>query len=192
VETRKDIALAAVALVALGATLRLLPHAANFAPIGAIALFAGVYLKRTYAVLVPVAAMLVSDYFIGFDSLRGRTVVYGSFALIGLLGWLVSKRRNLVTIGLGSLGASVIFYLVTNFAYFYPEAMYPHNWAGIVSSYYNALPFFRHTILGDLYYTGLLFGSYALLAHRHQALITIERYTSAITGFTRTRPSRAA
>jgi hypothetical protein len=45
-----------------------LPHAANFAPIGAIALFGGVYLNKRLALVVPMVAMLISDYFIGFDS----------------------------------------------------------------------------------------------------------------------------
>ena len=38
-----------VILVSLGLTFRLLPHPWNFTPIGAIALFSGVYLGRKYA-----------------------------------------------------------------------------------------------------------------------------------------------
>ncbi len=56
----------AIALVVLGAALRFAPHLPNFAPIAAIALFGGVYLNKKYALIVPIAAMLISDYFIGF------------------------------------------------------------------------------------------------------------------------------
>ena len=34
----------------------------NFAPITAMALFGAVYLDRRYAFIVPLAAMLISDY----------------------------------------------------------------------------------------------------------------------------------
>jgi hypothetical protein len=152
-------------LIVLGATMRLLPHAANFTPIAAVALFGGVYLRRSYALFLPLAAVIISDLAIGFDSLESRLTVYGSFLLIGLVGLAVKKRKNLATVATASIGGSVIFYLVTNFAYFYAPTMYPHNWSGVVSSYYNALPFFRNTLLGDLFYTGLLFGLYELAVY---------------------------
>lgn len=160
----------AVVLVILGVVMRLVPHMANFAPITAIALFSGVYLKKDYALVLPMAAMFVSDAIIGFDSLESRLTVYGSFLLVGLIGLLVRKKKNIATIAAGSIAGSVIFYLVTNFAYLYPPDMYPHNLAGVLSSYYNALPFFRNTLAGDLFYTGLLFGLYetALYAAKHR------------------------
>ena len=153
----------AIALIALGVIMRILPHDANFAPIAAIALFGGVYLKRSYAVLLPVAALMLSDLAIGFDSFQSRAVVYGSVALIGLVGLAVSKRKALATVAGGSIAGSIIFYLTTNFVYFYPPTMYAHNLSGLLSSYYNALPFFRNTLLSDLFYVGALFGSYELI-----------------------------
>ena len=150
----------ALALVLLGATMRLEPHLANFAPIAAIALFAGVYLKKSYALILPVAAMILSDMFIGFNSWQSRLSVYGSFMLVGLIGLAVKKKKNILTVAGGAVSGSIIFYLITNFAYLYPISMYPHDLSGIISSYYNALPFFRNTMAGDLFYTGLLFGAY--------------------------------
>lgn len=150
----------ALALVFLGVALRLVPHLANFAPIGALALFGGVYLNKRYALFLPIAALIVSDAIIGFDSLESRLTVYGSFLLIGIIGLYVRRKKNVATIAAGTIAGSVIFYLITNFAYFYPPDMYAHNLSGIASSYYYALPFFRNTLLGDLFYTGLLFGMY--------------------------------
>jgi hypothetical protein len=160
----------ALALLVLGATMRLLPHAANVTPIAAIALFGGVYLKRRYAFFLPLAALIVSDAAIGFDSVGSRLTVYGSFLLIGLVGLAVRKKKNVATVIGGSIGGSIVFYLITNFAFFYTPTMYPHNLNGVVSSYYNALPFFRNTLLGDLFYTGLLFGLYelAILTTKHR------------------------
>lgn len=152
----------AVLLVLLGVVMRLVPHAANFAPISAIALFGGVYLSRKYALLLPMAALVISDAVIGFDSIESRLTVYGSFLLVGLIGLLVRKNKNFLSIAAGAISGSIIFYLITNFAFFYPPTMYAHNISGVLQSYYMALPFFRNTLLGDVFYTGLLFGIYEL------------------------------
>lgn len=152
----------AVILVLLGVVMRLVPHAANFAPISAIALFGGVYVSRKYALLLPVAALVLSDLVIGFDSIQSRLTVYGSFLLVGLIGLAVRKNKNGLSIAGGALSGSIVFFLITNFAFFYPQTMYAHNLSGILESYYMGLPFFRNTLLGDLFYTGLLFGTYEL------------------------------
>lgn len=143
--------------------MRVIPHIPNFAPIGALALFGGVYLSRKNAFFIPLLAMLVSDYFIGFDSVMMRVIVYGCFLLSVGIGALVKKRKNIITILGGTLAGSVIFYLVTNFAWFYGTNMYTHDLNGIITSYINALPFFRNTLMGDFFYVGVFFGSYELV-----------------------------
>jgi hypothetical protein len=63
----------------------------------------------------------------------------------------------------GTLGASVLFYLITNFGVWIdPVSAYPKNFDGLVQSYIAAIPFFRNTLTGDLVYTGVLFGVYEL------------------------------
>jgi hypothetical protein len=150
-------------IILFGALLRVIPHPANFAPIGATSLFGGVYLKKRYALILPLAAMVVSDIFLGFDSWQSRLSVYGSFLLIGLLGLAIRNHRNIFTVIGASLMGSTLFYLITNLVFIYPAKMYPHTWAGQIASYTNALPFFRNTLLGDLFYVGVLFGSYELV-----------------------------
>ena len=50
------------AMIVLAALSRLLPHPPNFSPVEAMALFGGAwYASRRVALLVPLAAMLVSD-----------------------------------------------------------------------------------------------------------------------------------
>lgn len=152
--------------ILLGAVLRVVPHMANFAPIGAIALFGGVYLEdKKMALIVPMVAMVISDVFIGFDSIQSRLVVYGSFMLIGLIGLLIRNHKNIFTVVGGSILGSTTFYLVTNLVFFYPEKMYQHTWSGQIASYTNALPFFKPTLMGDLFYVGILFGSYELVKY---------------------------
>lgn len=151
--------------ILFGALLRVIPHPANFVPIAATALFAGVYLKKRDALLLPIVIMFISDIFIGFDSIQSRLMVYGSFFLIGLIGLAIRNRKNVFTVMGGSLLGSVLFYLITNCVIFYSTRMYPHTIAGQIASYMNALPFFRNTLLGDLFYSAVLFGSYELVRY---------------------------
>lgn len=139
--------------------LRLLPHLPNFAPIAAMALFGGTYLNKRYALIVPLVAMVVSDIFIGFYNPWILASVYGSFILIGLLGmWLKNNKTVSNVIGASLLG-SVLFFLITNFAVWaVPHSFYPHTLQGLVNSYTMGLPFFRNTLMGDLFYVSVMFG----------------------------------
>ena len=149
--------------IAAAIILRLIPHLPNFAPIAALALFGGTYLNKKYALLVPILAMLISDSIIGFASFWVTFSVYFSFLLIGLLGIWLRKHKTLANvIGVTLLG-SVLFYLITNFAVWALTPWYPKNWAGLSQCYIFALPFFRNTILGDLFYVSTMFGLFELV-----------------------------
>jgi hypothetical protein len=150
----------ALALVVFGVAMRFLPHPANLAPVGAIALFGGAILPRKLAWWLPLAIMIISDYFIGFYS--GIGFVWLSFLLIGLYGMLLRGQGTLARIGLGALGSSVLFFLVSNFGVWLQGHMYPLTWSGLVECYTMALPFFRNTFFGDVLYGSLLFGAWAL------------------------------
>lgn len=150
----------ALLFVFLGVSLRLLPHTPNFAPIAAISLFAGVYLSRKTALVLPLAAMIISDIFLGFYETKLMLFVYGSFLLNVILGFWVKKRKKWPTIFGSSLLGSLLFFLLTNFAVWAFTAWYPPTFAGLIQSYVMALPFFRNTLLGDIFYTVLFFGAY--------------------------------
>lgn len=68
--------------------------------------------------------------------------------------------KKWVRVIISSLGASMVFFFVTNFAFLYES--YPHNFFGIVQSYSNGLPFLKGTIAGDMFYSACLFGGYEL------------------------------
>ncbi|TSC56913.1 MAG: hypothetical protein Greene041639_76 [Parcubacteria group bacterium Greene0416_39] len=150
-------------LIAIGTiTVRLLPHMPNFTPMGALALFVGVYLAKAHkaALLLPLLAMFLSDLFIGFYDAKLMAVVYGSFLSYGVIGMLVVKQKNAQTVLLGSIGGAVIFYLTTNFAVWAFSSWYPHTLSGLMLSYTLALPFFKYTLLGDVFFSALFFGAY--------------------------------
>ena len=152
-----------VILISIGATFRLLPHPWNFTPIVAVALFSGVYLGKKYAFFVPLLAMFLSDVFLGFYEWKLMLAVYGSFALVGLIGLAIKKRKNPATVLAGSLTASILFFLITNFAVWQFSFWYSKTLSGLFQCYLLALPFFRSALLGDLFYTGILFGAYELI-----------------------------
>ena len=169
-----------ITIILFVALLRLFPHPPNFAPVGAMALFGGVYLSKRYSIVAIISTLLISDYFllyinpfsadwINFSTFwppqalfHSTTVfVYASFVANILIGWLISKNRSLLTIGTGSLASSLQFFLVTNFAVWAMGA-YARGFDGLIQSYIMGLPFFGNTLLGDAYYTVAIFGAYEL------------------------------
>jgi hypothetical protein len=165
------------ALILIAAMSRLLPHPMNFAPIAAMALAGGVYLDKRYSLIVPIAALLVSDIFIGFHNTM--IFVYGSFILIGFLGlWLKSHKKVGPILGI-TLLSSFLFFVITNFGVWLTGGgwFYPKTWQGLIECYTLAVPFFRNTVAGDLVYTGVLFGAFEFSSY---TLRMLEKKTARI------------
>lgn len=144
--------------ILLAVVLRLLPHIPNMAPIAAMALFGGVYLNKRYALLVPLIAMVLSDIILGFSLVT--PFVYGSFLLTGVIGLWLKSHRNLASVIFASIVSSTLFFFITNLGVWLVGGLYPHTVQGLEHCYILALPFFRNTAIGDLLYTGVLFGSF--------------------------------
>ena len=162
----------ALGLTLVAAFLRLIPHPFNFTPIGSVALFGGARLSGWQAYVVPLLAMLVTDPLLSFVAgypaySQGTIVVYLSFLVYVWLGRkLIGNSTSPWRIGAVALAGSVQFFLITNFATWYATMLYPHTMGGLTACYVAALPFFSRTVLGDLFYSGVLFGAYALLERR--------------------------
>jgi hypothetical protein len=156
--------------IIIGAMLsRLIPHPPNATSITAVALFSGAYFAdKRLAFALPITALFLSDAMLGFYS--HMEVVYLSFALIVCLGFTLNQRRSVLRIGIAAVLASIVFFLVTNFGVWAFGGLYPHTVRGLAECYILALPFFTHTLIGDLFYTALLFGGFALLQNRFPVL----------------------
>ncbi len=150
--------LIAILIVVLAISTRLLPHPDNFTAVGASALFAGVYLKKKYALWLPLAIMVISDMIIGLHNLIFFT--WGSFMLMGIIGLWIRKRKNIPNVIFGTVTGSLSFFFITNFAVWAFTPMYAKTAQGLVQCYLMGLPFFRNTIAGDLFYVGVIFGAY--------------------------------
>lgn len=154
----------AVLLVALGVMLRLLPHWPNFAPVTALALFGGCYFSKRLALMVPLSVMLISDFFLGFYEWPVALAVYGSFMAAVALGSLLKHKKQWPWIAGGSLMSSLIFFAATNLAVWAFTPWYAKTFSGLAQCFVLALPFWRNTLLGDLFYTGVFFAGYELIS----------------------------
>jgi hypothetical protein len=154
--------MAIVSMVAAAVASRLIPHPWNLTSVAAVALFAGAYVEdRRLAVLVPLAALFVSDLVLGVY--KGMAVVYLSFALIVVMGFWLRERRRAPMIAAATLAGSLLFFVMSNLGVWAFGAFYPKTIEGLAACFTAALPFFRGTLEGDALYSLILFGGFALL-----------------------------
>src|SRR5260221_1437161 len=148
---------------------RLVPHPPNFTPVAALALFGGANFAETRCVcLVPLAALLLSDLFLGFSGLT--LVVYGSFALIVCLGFWLRRRRTVGPIAAAVVSGAVVFFILTNLGVWALTPLYPRTLNGLAECYVVAIPFFWNTLAGDLVDSALHFGGLLLAEKRWPTL----------------------
>jgi hypothetical protein len=133
-------------------------------PMAAVGLMAGYALPRRWALATTVTAMLVSDTLLAsYGSWQVAAAVYAALLAAPLLGSLLRRPLPSHTAGaarlLGlSLTPALVFFVVTNFAVWAFESHYAKTATGLVECYTAALPFLRRMLVGDLAYTGALFG----------------------------------
>jgi hypothetical protein len=153
--------IALLAAIFAAAAMRLVPHPPNVSPIAAMALFGGAYMpRRALAFIAPFAALLLSDAVLGFYA--GMDFVYFSFGLTVLIGWAISSRKTPLKVGAAAIASSMLFFVLTNLGMWLFSGFYPRTSEGLVACYVAAIPFFQNTLAGDLFYTALLFGGFAV------------------------------
>jgi hypothetical protein len=145
-------------MVVLCALARVLPHPANFAPVGAVAVFAGRAFRPSAAVAITLAAMFLSNALLsaahGWPLFTIEALfVYAGFAAQALVGHALRARRGgaIAAAGLGSLA----FFVLSNFGVWIAGG-YGYSAAGVAACYLAAIPFFGPTLAGDLLWTAAL------------------------------------
>ena len=147
--------LLALAILVIAAAVRIAPHPWNFTPVGAMALFSGAFVRdRRLALGFPLLALFAGDLFVGFYKPSVMLLVYATFSLNVLIGFLLRKRRTLPKIAGATLLGSLQFFLVSNFA--------PKTGGGLAACYLAGLPLFWNTLAGDALYATVFFGAFAL------------------------------
>jgi hypothetical protein len=164
--------LAAAGLITLAVIWRLINWKYSVAPnleiVSASALVAGAFLSKRAAVVVPLAAMAVSDILIGNSMILLFT--WSAFGLIGLAGVLLRRLSDrpamLVLASIGAaVGGSTFFFLYTNFGVWLlgDGAMYAKTWSGLVQCYTMGLPFFRTMLVGNVIIVPAYYGAALLV-----------------------------
>lgn len=173
-------------MIVLAAFSRLIPHPANFAPIGAMALFGAAHFRSRWAAfLVPLLAFWLSDLavnnilyaqynpsFVWFYS--GFYWVYGATALTTCLGFLYLKKVKFFIVLGSSIASAFLFFVITNFGVWASGSMYPHDLGGLIACYVAGIPFYGGTLAGNLFYSMALFGGFSFLQYKFPALQSVE------------------
>lgn len=147
-------------LILLGFAVRFIPHAPNMAPVAAIALFAGAYLDKRIVPWVPLVIMVASDLVLGVH----KTVFFtwGAFVVIGYIGMLLRERKVPGAIFATTVFSALFFFAVTNFGVWMASGLYPHTVNGFLTCYAMAVPFLRNTLVSNVVFSLVLFGTYEL------------------------------
>ena len=154
----------AAGLTILGGLMRMVQNL-NFAPVGAISLFAGARMRGWQAYALPIALMAVTDPFLGGYSFA-TPFVYASFLINVWIGARLRRTENAGWIGAAAVAGSLQFFVLTNFGTWLSpwQHTYPHTLSGLGAAFVAAIPFFRGTLLSDLFYAAVLFGLHAVLS----------------------------
>lgn len=171
--------LTVILMMVAGAVLRIIPHAPNFTPTESITIFGAAYLGRKYLALVlPLIIIYCSDFIINntiarsfFTEQEGivwydQYMIYNVIAIIlmVLLSSQFLKKITVSSVLLTTVCASVIFFLVTNFGSWASEkSIYTNDFSGLMNSYLAGWPFFKTSLLSNLVFSVILFGSYELI-----------------------------
>ena len=153
-----------VSIILIGAFSRIIPHPPNFTAIGAISILGGLYFGKNYlAFLIPITAMLLSDFILGYKMVIS---VYIAFLLIIPMGIKIKQNLSNFSVLKTSIYASVLFFLITNFTSWLGNPFYPQNLSGLLMSYAAGIPFFLNTLLGNLFFCFSLFGLYEIISKK--------------------------
>ncbi|MDG2372119.1 MAG: hypothetical protein P8L83_05865 [Flavobacteriaceae bacterium] len=166
-----------IGLILLASFSRIIPHIPNFTPIGAIALFGGAYFKnKLHSFIIPFLSLWISDLLINNYILSyyeeftwfypGFLWQYSSFCVIILIGNFFLKKLSLKKIFLSIITSSLLFFIITNFGVWISGSLYPLNINGLITCYFFAIPFFKGTLLGFLFYSSFLFGAFEIFKSR--------------------------
>jgi len=165
-------------MIAMAAASRFLPHPPNFTPITGMALFgAAHFAKKYWAFIIPFVALWLSSlvidnvfmaqYYTEFQWFS-QPYVFAALAVIVAIGLFGLKKVSFTNVFTTSLVASTAFFLVTNFGSWAVNfgGLYANDLSGLIACYIAGLPLFLNTLLGDLFYVGVLFGGYELVKNQ--------------------------
>ncbi len=170
-------------VIAFAAFSRMVPHPFNFSPLGAIGVFGAAYFsKKWQAFIIPILATWLSDLFINnviyaqyYPSFtwfyEGFYWQYISYLVIVLISVFIMKTVNPSRVVLATLSSTAIFFLISNLGCWVGNPVYTQNFSGLMSCYMAGVPFLKGTLLGDLFYSSILFGAFYFAERKMPLLV---------------------
>jgi hypothetical protein len=162
---------------------RIAVHIPNFTPIGAMALFGGTYFSQRWkAYLLPLMSLFLSDIVIqgimlrgeyGFPLYDGWYWVYGSFALIVVLGKWILKKVSVRNIILAGIASSLAHWIISDFGVWISGcnvSIYTKDLKGFLLCYYMAIPYLVSFLMGTLFYSIILFGAFEWIKRKYPVM----------------------
>jgi uncharacterized protein DUF6580 len=154
----------------------------SFTPVLAALLYFGARMPRKQ-IWIPLAALAASDLYLnrfvyGLAFNADQIITWGFYAAVLLGASYAIKGWSPVRIGVSALGASVGFFIVSNFAVWLAGTMYPMTASGLGTCFVAGLPFYRNQLVSDMLFTAAFFGvGYAVsLRHTHElATVAVPR-----------------
>jgi hypothetical protein len=149
----------------------------NFTPVGAVAIFGGVYFTDKWkAYLVVLLTLILSEVVINhfYTSqwvLMNRDSFWMClcFSIIVFAGTLI-KKMNVATALLVLLAPVLIHWLIMELPWVYSTSLYPKTLAGYGEALIAAIPFEKNMLLGDLVFGFVLFGGFELAQNKYTVL----------------------
>jgi len=187
-KSNKSIIWAIVLLIIVAAFFRAIPGRPwGFVPHLALALFGGSVIKdKRWAFALPIFSIFLSDvlyqvlYTTGIFSIKGfyqdQWFMYLLYIGITLLGFTL-KKINVLNVLFYSVAAPTIFFLASNFQYWLSggadirtQLPLSRDFAGLMQSYNQALPFYPGSLAGTIVFSAILFGGYYLITQKRAAV----------------------
>ncbi|MGH9640997.1 MAG: DUF6580 family putative transport protein [Terriglobales bacterium] len=161
-------------LFAVAVRMPFMPHPWNFTPVAAALLYFGARGSRRQ-LWIPLALLAASDVILtkfvyAYQFTWDHYFTWLWYAAILWLGTNLSENTSLrgvkdwLRIGGAAVAGSVSFFIVSNFAVWACWPTYPKSLAGLTTCYAAGIPFFRHTLAGDMLFAAAMFGLPALAA----------------------------
>lgn len=146
----------------------------HFTPLAASLLFFGAKQPRS-RMWIPLALGFAGDLALNLFVYHFRLgpevlVSLAYYAGVLALGSLLKKNPSMLRVAGASLTMSVGFFVISNFASWLSMTdVYPRSFGGLMTCYVAAIPFFRGTLAGDLFFSMVFFGIAAIATSREAA-----------------------
>ncbi len=135
---------------------RMMPHLSNFSPYSSLVLLSGCEWKKSQALVLTLAGLLISD--IALALMYGYSV-FGLWSIFTYSGFLamalgsvycLGQRRSGVRVALYAISSLFGYWLWTNFGTWLSTDLYAHSLVGLGACLIAGLPFLQNSLLAGL------------------------------------------